>query len=69
MATLDFSDSERKKLKYFADPQPYRKVSIITHRDFLKRRLISLLHENILGEIPEKFKQQNGTEINFQNKN
>lgn len=69
MATLDFSSVERKKIKYFADPQPYRKVSIITHRDFLKRRLISLLHENILEEIPEKFKQQHGTEINFQNKN
>ncbi|MBK6975810.1 MAG: LysR family transcriptional regulator [Cytophagaceae bacterium] len=68
MATLDFGPNERKKLKYFAEPQPYRKVSIITHRDFLKRRLISLLQEGILEQVPEKFKKQSGQEISFSRK-
>jgi LysR family hydrogen peroxide-inducible transcriptional activator len=65
LATVDFKFSEKQKVKFFVDPQPYRKVSIVTHRNFLKRRLVQVLQEEIRNVIPPKFKIKEGIEVDF----
>lgn len=34
-----------------------REVSIVVHRDFVKKRLIDILHKEIVVAIPEKIRK------------
>jgi len=52
LATIDMESSSMKYLKSFQNPEPMREVSLITHRSFIKKRLINLLFEEIKTHIP-----------------
>ena len=56
LATLDLTDDQKKCVRHFSLPKPVREVSIITHRDFVKKRLVEALKASILISIPEKVK-------------
>lgn len=56
LATLDMSSKQEKHLRYFKSPAPVREVSIATHRNYVKRRLVQALKKEILAAIPEKVK-------------
>lgn len=53
MATLNFSEKDQVKIKHFVAPQPTRKVSLVTHRDYIKKRLITILQEEIKANLPD----------------
>ncbi|MFY7900312.1 MAG: LysR substrate-binding domain-containing protein, partial [Chitinophagaceae bacterium] len=57
LATLGLGAKEQKQLRYFKTPSPVREVSIITHRDFVKKRMIHALKEKILEVLPEKIEK------------
>lgn len=59
LAVNDLPDNQRKRIRQFREPIPVREVSLITHRDYLKRKLIQLLYDEILAAIPEKMKNLN----------
>jgi LysR family hydrogen peroxide-inducible transcriptional activator len=54
LATLDLSTKQQKLVRYFDAPAPVREVSLVTHRDYVKKRLIEVLKEEILQALPEK---------------
>ena len=54
LATLELSSKQKKLIRQFKKPIPMREVSIITHRDFLKKRMIEALKKDIIGALPEK---------------
>ncbi|MFP5039445.1 LysR substrate-binding domain-containing protein [Parasediminibacterium sp. JCM 36343] len=56
LATTDLSTEQQKSIRHFQAPAPVREVSIITHRDFAKRRLVEALRTAIIASIPEKVK-------------
>jgi LysR family transcriptional regulator, hydrogen peroxide-inducible genes activator len=56
LATHDFTAKQQRSIRYFKSPAPVREVSLVTHRDFVKRKLVQLLKENILAHLPEKIK-------------
>ena len=56
LATLDMTAQQKQHLRYFKKPVPVREVSIITYRDFTKRKLIEELKKEILNVVPEKLK-------------
>jgi LysR family hydrogen peroxide-inducible transcriptional activator len=58
LSTIDMSPSRKALVREFASPQPTREVSIITHRGFLKRKLIERLRTEILLHIPPQFKEK-----------
>jgi LysR family hydrogen peroxide-inducible transcriptional activator len=58
LATLQFTPAERAKLRRFAPPIPVREVSLVTHRDHLKHRLIKVLFEQVKEVIPPELKEQ-----------
>ena len=58
LATLTLSDEQRKRLRPFAPPVPVREVSLVTHRDFVKKSLIEALKAEILGNLPELAAQE-----------
>jgi LysR family hydrogen peroxide-inducible transcriptional activator len=57
LATFDMSPKQQKHLRYFKSPAPVREVSIATHRNYVKRRLVLALKKEILAAIPEKVKK------------
>ncbi|MBC7848219.1 MAG: LysR family transcriptional regulator [Chitinophagaceae bacterium] len=57
LTTLDLSKSQQQLIRQFRKPAPMREVSIVVHRDFVKKRLIEALKEEIIAAIPEKLKK------------
>lgn len=57
LATLDMPARETQLLRHFRKPSPMREVSIVTHRNFVKQKLIEVLKEEILLTIPEKIRK------------
>lgn len=62
LATLDLDPVRKERLRSFDAPQPVREVSLVTHRSFLKRRLINALRDEILSHVPQELlkKQPSG---------
>lgn len=56
LATFNLTSSQKKRLRYFKPPTPVREISLITHREFIKMRLIEALKEMILSVIPDTMK-------------
>lgn len=65
LATLNFSEEEHSNVKRFADPQPNRKISILTHRNFVKQRLVELLKHEITEHVPDAYKSAHGATVEF----
>lgn len=57
LATLDMTQKQKDHLRYFKAPAPVREVSLVTHRNQLKRRILKSLKEEILGVIPAKIRK------------
>ena len=56
LATLDLTNKQLQLVRHFKQPAPMREVSIVLHRDFVKKRLVELLKQSILDSLPEKIK-------------
>jgi len=54
LATLGMPAKQLALIRYFKRPAPMREVSIVVHRDFVKKRLIQILQDEIMASIPEK---------------
>ena len=52
LALSALTSEQKKMLKSFKPPAPAREVSLIVHRDFLKKRLIDALERSILASLP-----------------
>lgn len=57
LATIDMSNRQLELIRHFKKPAPMREVSIVFHRDFIKKRLIEALKEEIIASIPDKIKK------------
>jgi LysR family hydrogen peroxide-inducible transcriptional activator len=68
LAVMEFSKSQMKLVKRLKQPGPAREVSLITHRDHIKTRLINTLKEEILNIVPKpmhKLQNKKVVEINY----
>ena len=54
MATLDFSVRQMNMVRHFKAPEPAREISLVTHRDYIKKKLIDVLKEEIIATLPQK---------------
>lgn len=54
MATFEMTAKQKSLLRKFKQPIPMREVSIITHRDHIKKNLIETLKKEIINSVPEK---------------
>ncbi len=59
LSLSDFSEDQMKRIRRFSSPVPVREISIVTHRNFLKRGIISALEREILDSIPQHMHQKN----------
>jgi LysR family hydrogen peroxide-inducible transcriptional activator len=58
LATLTMSAAQKKRLRPFAPPVPVREVSLVTHRDFMKKKLVEALKAEVLGSLPEEVREK-----------
>ncbi|MEP6676689.1 MAG: LysR substrate-binding domain-containing protein [Ferruginibacter sp.] len=57
LATLELTTKQLQLIRHFRKPAPVREISIVIHRDFVKKRLIELLKITIIDSLPEKIKK------------
>lgn len=63
LSMADFSVKQLDRVRYFRSPQPTREISIVTHRNFLKRKLIQALEYEIMKAIPKRMQSKKQKEI------
>jgi len=63
LATLNLSAKQLKLVRYFEVPAPVREVSLVTHRDYVKKRLIDVLKEEILVALPSKIRNNKNERV------
>lgn len=63
LATLEFTSRQKKLVRRFKTPVPMREVSLVIHRDFLKRRMIELFRKEIIKAIPQKISRNKSTNV------
>ncbi|MBI5372522.1 MAG: LysR family transcriptional regulator [Sphingobacteriales bacterium] len=57
LATLDMPPRQTQLIRPFKKPSPMREVSLVVHRNLVKKRLIDVLQQQILLTIPEKIRK------------
>ncbi len=68
LAVMEFTKAEMNQVKRLKEPSPAREVSLVTHRDHLKTKLIKTLKEEILAIVPkamQKLHKKKVVEINY----
>ena len=57
LATLELNAAQQQQVRKFRNPAPMREVSLVVHRDFIKKRLVEMLKQQIIESIPEKIRK------------
>jgi LysR family hydrogen peroxide-inducible transcriptional activator len=63
LALSELSDRQLDRVRYFKTPEPAREVSIVIQRNFLKRRMIEALKNEILEFLPKRMKTKKKKEV------
>lgn len=63
LAVMEFSAAQRKLVKKLKEPNPAREVSLVTHRDHVKTKLIKTLRDEVLGIVPKSMQKLNNKKI------
>ncbi|MET0243220.1 MAG: hydrogen peroxide-inducible genes activator [Flavitalea sp.] len=63
LATLELTPGQLQQLRKFKSPAPMREVSLVVHRDFVKKRLVEILKQQIVSAIPEKIRKNKNTVV------
>lgn len=63
LAVLNLPKSKNKFVRELSPPKPVREVSMVIHRNVLKRNLINALKENILKNTPQELKNKSRGKI------
>ena len=48
------TEEQLQLVRFFKSPAPVREISLVTHRAFVKKRLIQVLKDEIMGNLPEQ---------------
>ena len=54
LSMTDFNSKQRNMVRYFKNPEPVREIALVTHRSFVKKKLLELLTKSIIDSLPEK---------------
>lgn len=63
LAGLHLTGKQAEQLRHFKRPSPMREISLVVHRDFVKKRLIDALKQEIVAAIPEKVRNNKSTNV------
>ncbi len=63
LAVMEFTTAQMKFVKKLRAPSPAREVSLVTHRNHIKTKLIETLKEEILNIVPTQMQKLNNKKI------
>ncbi|OKS89410.1 hydrogen peroxide-inducible genes activator [Mucilaginibacter polytrichastri] len=63
LALADLTEKQMDKVRYFKSPEPAREISIVTQKNFIKRRMIEALKAEILDFVPKRMKNRKKKEV------
>jgi LysR family hydrogen peroxide-inducible transcriptional activator len=63
LALAELSDKQLDKVRHFKSPEPAREVSLVIQRNYLKRRMIEALKNEILEFVPKRMKNKKKKEV------
>jgi LysR family hydrogen peroxide-inducible transcriptional activator len=63
LALAELSDKQLDKVRYFKTPEPAREVSIVIQKNFLKRRMIEALKNEILEFVPKRMRSKKKKDV------
>ncbi len=63
LALYDLRKLQRRHVRHFKSPEPIREVSLVTHRNILKQKLITALKTEILASVPKKMRKPDRGEL------
>lgn len=63
LAAINLPRNLSKRIRHFKPPAPRREVSIVAHRSYIKRKLIGLLRNEIMDNLPDHLKKQNKEKV------
>ena len=63
LTTMDMDAKKMQLVRHFKKPAPMREVSVVVHRDFVKKRLIEALKESIIAAVPDKIRKNRNQKI------
>ncbi len=58
LATMDFSEEDRKQLSKIQDPVPVRSIGLVVHQHFVKNNILELLKKDILRVVQPILKRK-----------
>lgn len=63
LASMELTNKQQEQLRQFKRPAPMREVSLVVHRDFVKKRLVEILKNEIINAVPEKIKKNKALHV------
>lgn len=63
LAVLDLPKKKLDQVRYFRDPEPVREIALVTHRSFVKRKLLELLAHSIQKAVPKELLEEGKKEV------
>ena len=63
LALADLSPKQLSKVRTFKSPEPVREISLVTHKNYIKKRMLNAFMEEILNVIPKAMKQKKKKDI------
>jgi len=58
LSTLEFTEDQIERIRYFEDPEPVREISLVTNGHFVRMSVLQSLMDEILKLVPEKMRVQ-----------
>lgn len=63
LALAELSQKQLSKVRSFKSPEPVREISLVTHKNYIKKRMLNAFMEEILAVIPKAMKQKKKKDV------
>lgn len=63
LALEELNSRQLSKVRHFKSPEPVREISLVTHKNFIKKRMLNALKEEILAVVPKTMKQKKKKDV------
>lgn len=58
LALTDFGEKQLDRIRYFKSPEPAREISLVTQKNYLKKKLIEALAAQVLEILPKRLRSK-----------
>lgn len=63
LALAELSNKQLSKIRPFKTPEPVREISLVTHKNFIKKRMLNAFKEEIMLVVPKSMKNKKKKDV------